>query len=121
MKDKHQLSIAAEKIGFFAWQTLLWLFLMAISNQKENPCNGASRSASLIKIILRLQTNSLERCACNQVTLSTGLVKNVNAFKTNLDEKILFAKITHQLDPVIRKMLVRDMFGNDNSSFHSGL
>ena len=40
--------------------------------------------------------------------------------KANLDEKILFGKITHHLNPEIRKMLVRSMFGNKDSSFHSG-
>ena len=32
--------------------------------------------------------------------------------KANLDEKILFDKITHYLDPGIRKMLVRNLYGN---------
>ena len=32
--------------------------------------------------------------------------------KANLDEKILFDKITHQLDPEIRKMPVRGLYGN---------
>ena len=40
--------------------------------------------------------------------------------KANLDEKILFGKITRHLDPEIRKMLVRGMFGNENSTFHPG-
>ena len=40
--------------------------------------------------------------------------------KANLDEKILFGNITHHSDPEIRKMLVRGMFGNKDSSFHSG-
>ena len=30
--------------------------------------------------------------------------------KANLDEKILFGKITHHLDPGIRKVLLRSMF-----------
>ena len=40
--------------------------------------------------------------------------------KANLDEKILFGNITNHSDPEIRKMLVRGMFGNQDSSFHSG-
>ena len=40
--------------------------------------------------------------------------------KANLDEKILFGKITHHLDPAIRKMLVKSKFGNEKSTFHSG-
>ena len=40
--------------------------------------------------------------------------------KANLDENILFANITHHSDPEIRKMLVRVMFGNKDSSFHPG-
>ena len=40
--------------------------------------------------------------------------------KANLAQKILFGKITHHLDPEIRKMLERGMFGNKNSTFHSG-
>ena len=56
--------------------------------------------------------------------------KYVTIFKTemfiyqsivNLDEKILFGSIHHLTDPEIRKMLVKGMFGNNNSTFHSGL
>ena len=39
----------------------------------------------------------------------------------NLDGNILFGRITHLLHPEIRKMLVRDFDGNENSLFHSGL
>ena len=41
--------------------------------------------------------------------------------KANLDEKILFDKIILHLDPEIGRRLVRGMFGNKDSSFHSGL
>ena len=41
--------------------------------------------------------------------------------KANLDEEILFGIIVHNLDPEIRKILVRGMLGNKDSSFHSGL
>ena len=40
--------------------------------------------------------------------------------KANLDEKILFGKIIYLLDPESRKMLVRNMSGNDDSTFHFG-
>ena len=40
--------------------------------------------------------------------------------KANLDEKILLCKITHHLDPEIRKMLEGACFGIKNSTFHSG-
>ena len=40
--------------------------------------------------------------------------------KINLDEKILFVSIPHLTDPEIRKMLLTGMFGNNNSTFHSG-
>ena len=40
--------------------------------------------------------------------------------KTELDEKVLFGKSTHHLDPEIRKILVRGMFRNKDSTFHSG-
>ena len=40
--------------------------------------------------------------------------------KVNLDDKILFGNITHHSDPEIRKMLVRGMFWNNDSSFHYG-
>ena len=40
--------------------------------------------------------------------------------KANLDEKILFGSILHLTNPEIRKMLVKGMFGNRNSTFHSG-
>ena len=40
--------------------------------------------------------------------------------KVNLDEKILFGSIPHLTDIEIRKKLVKDMFGNKNSTFHSG-
>ena len=41
--------------------------------------------------------------------------------KVNLNEKILFGSIPHLTDQEIRKMLVKGMFGNKSSSFHSGL
>ena len=40
--------------------------------------------------------------------------------KANLDVKILFGKITHYLDPEIKKILVRGMLGNENSASYSG-
>ena len=40
--------------------------------------------------------------------------------KVNLGEKNLFGSIPHLTDPEIRKMLVKGMFGNKNSTFHSG-
>ena len=40
--------------------------------------------------------------------------------KDNLDEKILFGKITHHLVSGIRKVLVRGIFGKEDSTFHSG-
>ena len=39
--------------------------------------------------------------------------------KANLDEEIFFGKIF--LDPELRKMLVKVMFGNEDSTFHYGL
>ena len=36
--------------------------------------------------------------------------------KVNLDEKILFGSIPHLTDPEIRKMLVKGLFGNYNST-----
>ena len=40
--------------------------------------------------------------------------------KVNLDEKISFGSIPRLTDPAIRKKLVKGMFGNQNSTFHSG-
>ena len=40
--------------------------------------------------------------------------------KVNLNEKILFVSIPHLTDPEIRKMPVKGIFGNNNSTFHSG-
>ena len=40
--------------------------------------------------------------------------------KVNLDKKILFGSIPHLTGPEIMKMLVKDMFGNKNSTFYSG-
>ena len=40
--------------------------------------------------------------------------------KANVDEKILFGKIAHYLDPGIRKMLEGACFWIKNSTFHSG-
>ena len=40
--------------------------------------------------------------------------------KANLAEKILLGKITHHLDPEIRRMPVNGMLGNEDSIFHSG-
>ena len=53
---------------------------------------------------------------------STEVIFKTNMFifqsMANLDEKILFGKITRHLDPEIRKMMV--MFGNENFMFYSG-
>ena len=38
----------------------------------------------------------------------------------NLDEKVLFGKITNHLDPYIRKMLAKGRFGKKNPTFHFG-
>ena len=40
--------------------------------------------------------------------------------RANLDENILFGKITHHTNAEIGKMLVRSMFGNRILHFHSG-
>ena len=40
--------------------------------------------------------------------------------KANLDEKILFGKITHHLDLEIKKVMVNGKFWNKDSAFHSG-
>ena len=40
--------------------------------------------------------------------------------KVNLDEKISFGSIPHIAHPEIRKMLVKGMFWNKNSTFHFG-
>ena len=40
--------------------------------------------------------------------------------KVNLDEKIFFGSIPHLTDPESRKVMVKGMFGNKNSTFHSG-
>ena len=43
--------------------------------------------------------------------------------EANLDVKILFEKITHHFDPVIRKILAilaRSLYGDENSTFESG-
>ena len=37
-----------------------------------------------------------------------------------LVKKILFGKITHHLDPEIREMMERGMFGSGNSTFQFG-
>ena len=41
--------------------------------------------------------------------------------KVNLDKEILLGSIPHLTDREIRKMLGKGMFGNKNSTFHSGL
>ena len=38
----------------------------------------------------------------------------------NLDEKIFFGEISHHLGTEICKILVMGLFGNKDSSFHSG-
>ena len=40
--------------------------------------------------------------------------------KVNLDENILFGSLHHFTVPEIRKMLVRGMYWNKDSTFHSG-
>ena len=44
----------------------------------------------------------------------------INRSKANLNITILFGAVTHHLDPEIRKMLVRCIVGNENSTFLSG-
>ena len=39
--------------------------------------------------------------------------------KVNLDEQILSANIPHLVDQEIWEMLVKSMFGNKDSTFHS--
>ena len=41
-------------------------------------------------------------------------------FNANLDEKILFGKITRLVDPEMRKMLERGFYGHEDSTNHSG-
>ena len=40
--------------------------------------------------------------------------------KANLDVKFLFGNIAHLLDPEIRKIQEKDLFGDQDSIFHSG-
>ena len=39
--------------------------------------------------------------------------------KVNLDEKLLVGKMPHLIDPEVRKMLGRVIFGSKNTTFHS--
>ena len=39
--------------------------------------------------------------------------------KANSGVKILFGNITHLIDPKIRKILEKGLFGNQGSTFHS--
>ena len=61
--------------------------------------------------------------ACHEMKCSWLIFKTkllIFQSKANLDENILFGKITHHLVPEVRKMLVRGMFWKHNSTFHSG-
>ena len=40
--------------------------------------------------------------------------------KANLDENCSFGKITHHVNPEIRKMIVKGIFGSKDSTFHFG-
>ena len=40
--------------------------------------------------------------------------------KANLDVKIVFGNITQLIDPEIWKILARGLYGNQDSTFHSG-
>ena len=40
--------------------------------------------------------------------------------KANLDANILFGNINQLIDPEIRKMMERSLYGNQNSTFHYG-
>ena len=45
---------------------------------------------------------------------------NVNlSVKGRLKSEIALGKISHLIDPEIRKMLVRGLYGNENSMIHS--
>ena len=56
----------------------------------------------------------------NRYHLPTPWRTHRNKSKANLDDKILFGKITHRLDPEIRKMLVKGIFGNADSTLQFG-
>ena len=62
-----------------------------------------------------------------KVTRFTGLLKLIlksekliYQAKADLDEKIFFGIIIHHSDPENWEMLVKGVFGNDDSTFHSG-
>ena len=56
-----------------------------------------------------------------QPIFETKMLIHQSNLKASLDEKILCGKISHQLDPEVRKMLVNGKFGNEDSTFHSGI
>ena len=53
-------------------------------------------------------------------TVAPSVHENFFQSKANLDGKILFGKNTRFYDLKIRKMSVRGMYGNENSTFHAG-
>ena len=62
----------------------------------------------------------LEGCEINSIRPIFKTEMFIYQSKVNLDGKILFGSIPRLTDPEIRKMLVKGMFGNNNSTFHSG-
>ena len=70
-----------------------------------------------------MSQNNFTRLVCCEIKCMRPIFTAKMLFfqsKANLDEKILFGKITRHSDPEIRKMLVRGMYWNNDSTFHFG-
>ena len=63
---------------------------------------------------------SLQGCGVKSMRPIVETSMLIYQSKANLDVKILFGKIKQLQDPEIMKMLETGLFGNHDSTFHSG-
>ena len=63
----------------------------------------------------------LEGCGIESTWLIFKIRMLFYQSKVNLDVEILFRNASRLMDPDITKMQKRDLYGNQSSTFHSGL
>ena len=74
-------------------------------------------------LVYRVSPDQFKRLAdCKMKSMSPvfKIEMFIYQLEANLIREIFFRKITHHLDQQIRKMLIKGMFVNEDSTFHSG-
>ena len=80
---------------------------------------SASKLGEPIKVYVSWRTVENKKHAADIQKRNVNLSVKARS-KVNLDVKILLCIITHLVDPEIRKMLGKGLYGNQDSTFHSG-